>query len=59
MLVPNFGDPSLFVQFDLSAVEALQESENDKAKRRELYVNAGIMTVNEVRQEMNLPPLAD
>jgi HK97 family phage portal protein len=57
MLVPNFGDPSLFVQFDLSAVEALQESENDKAKRRELYVNAGIMTVNEVRQEMALPPL--
>lgn len=59
MLVPNFGDPSLFVQFDLSAVEALQESENDKARRRELYVNAGIMTVNEVRQEMSLPPLAD
>ena len=57
MLLPHFGDPSLFVEFDLGSVEALQESENDKAKRRQLYVTTGIMTINEVRQEMNLPPV--
>ena len=57
MLMPNFGDPSLSVEFDLSVVEALRESENDTAKRRQLYVNTGILTVNEVREEMNLPPV--
>ena len=55
MLLPNFGDPSLFVEFDLSVVEALQESENDKAKRRQMYVSSGIMTVNEIRHQMGLP----
>ena len=57
MLMPNLGDPSLFVEFDLSAIQALRESENDKAKRWQTYVSAGIMTVNEVRQEINLPPV--
>ena len=57
MLLPHFGDPSLFVEFDLSVVEALQESENDKAKRRQLYVSTGIMTVNEIRHQMGLPPV--
>ena len=49
MLLPNFGDPSLFVEFDTSEVEALQENESDKATRRKTYVSGGIMTVNEVR----------
>ena len=59
-LLPNLGlDVSeLFLEFDLSVVEALRESENDKAKRRQVYVTTGIMTVNEVRQELNLPPVA-
>jgi HK97 family phage portal protein len=59
MLLPNFGDPSLFVEFDLGAIEALRESENDKAARRRLYVETGIMTIDEIRREMNLPPLGD
>ena len=45
------------MEFDLTAVEALQESENDKAKRRQVYTEAGIMTINEVRADMNLPPV--
>ena len=59
MLVPNIGPDGarLFVKFDTSVVEALQESEDDKASRRQKYVAAGIMTVDEVRAEMNLPPL--
>ena len=54
-LLPHFGDPALSVEFDLSGVEALKESEASKAKRRRLYVQAGIMTVNEARREMGLP----
>ncbi len=56
-LLPHFGDDSLTVEFDLSGVEALKESEENKAKRRNIYVKAGIMTVDEVRREMNLPPI--
>ena len=56
-LLPHFGDESLAVEFDLSGVEALKESEENKAKRRSIYVKAGIMTVDEVRREMNLPPV--
>ena len=59
MLLPNFGDPSLTVEFDLSVIEALKENENEKATRRNLYVTTGIMTINEVRREMNLPPIED
>ena len=61
MLIPALGPAAsgLLVQFDTGAVEALQESENDKATRRQKYVAAGIMTVNEVRREMNLPPRAE
>ena len=58
-LLPHFGDDSLTVEFDLSGVEALKESEENKAKRRSIYVKAGIMTVDEVRREMNLPPIGD
>ena len=58
-LLPTLGDPSLFVEFDTSAIEALRESENDKARRRQTYVSAGIMTVNEVRKEMNLPAVGE
>ena len=56
-LLPHFGDDSLTAEFDLSGVEALKESEENKAKRRSIYVKAGIMTVDEVRREMNLPPV--
>ena len=59
MLIPSLGPDGagLFVEFDTSVVEALQESEDDKASRCQKYVTAGIMTVDEVRAEMNLPGL--
>ena len=58
-LLPNLGldTAGLFVEFDLGAVEALQESENDRANRLQGYVKAGVMTINEVRRELNLPPV--
>ena len=58
-LLPSVGDSSLFVEFDTGAIEALRENENDKARRRQIYVEAGIMSVEEVRGEMNLPPLTE
>ena len=54
-LLPHFGDSALTVKFDLSGVEALKESEENKANRRRLYVETGIMSVDEVRREMGLP----
>ncbi len=59
-LLPNLGvDVSgLSVDFDLAAVEALQESEQERALRLQSHVKAGIMTVNEVRQELKLPPVS-
>ena len=58
MLRSNFADPpGLSVSFDLSEIEALRDGENDRAQRRQTYVGAGIMTVDEVREEMGLPPL--
>ena len=38
-------------------IEALRDTENHKASRRKTYVDAGIMTIDEVRADMNLPPL--
>jgi hypothetical protein len=37
------------LQFDLSAVEALQESENDRVDRLVKLVGAGVVTVAEAR----------
>ena len=56
-LVPQLGDPTLRAAFDLGAVESLRENENDRAKRWQTYVSAGIMTVDEVRREMGLGPM--
>ena len=53
-LMPGLGDGKLRARFDVSEVEALRETENDKAKRRIGYVKAGIMTAEEVREEMGL-----
>ena len=57
MLVPQFGDESLFVEFDLSQIEAIQEDANAMALRQQNDVVKGIVTINEVRQERNLPPV--
>ena len=53
-LMPGLGDGTLRARFDLGEVEALRETENDRAKRRIGYVKAGIMTTEEVREEMGL-----
>ncbi len=53
-LLPMFGDASLFAEFDTSNIEALRESETERAKRLQIYVSGGIMTVDEARAELGL-----
>lgn len=55
--IPYFKDSSLYVEFDLSNVEALREDQSEKAKREETLVRAGLRTINELRAEDNLPPV--
>ncbi len=56
MLVgPASRGERLRVRFDIGAIEALRENENDRASRRTAYVQAGIMTVDEARAELGLP----
>ena len=54
MLAPGVGDEGVRVRFDIGAIEALRENENDRASRRTAYVQAGIMTVDEARAELGL-----
>lgn len=58
MLVPQF-DPtgSIFVQFDLSDIEALQEDTVELANQEREDVKAGILTINEVRERRGLEPV--
>ncbi len=54
-LLPKLGYPDLTVEFDLSAVEALQEDENSRVQRETALLDRGVLTINEVRRDHNLP----
>ena len=55
MLLPRLGYPDLSVEFDLSAIEALQEDENSRVSREAQLLDRGVLTINEVRRQRNLP----
>lgn len=55
MLLPRLGYPRLSVEFDLSVIEALQEDENNRVQRETALLDRGVLTINEVRRERNLP----
>ena len=55
MLLPKLGYPQLTVEFDLSTIEALQEDENNRVQRESALLDRGVLTINEVRRERNLP----
>lgn len=58
MLVPQFADDgSIFVQFDLSEIEALKTDEVELAEQEREDVKAGILTINEVRERRGLEPV--
>jgi HK97 family phage portal protein len=48
-LVPDFGDSSLYLDYDKDSIEALQENADTEAQRIREDVKAGILTVNEGR----------
>ena len=48
------GGESLEIKFDLSDIEAVQESQSEKAERLGSLVESGIMTVEEARGELGL-----
>ena len=54
-LLPKLGYPQLTVEFDLSVIESLQEDENSKVQRETALLDRGVLTINEVRRERNLP----
>ncbi len=55
-LVPHFEgfEGELVVRFNLSDVEAIQESQSDRAERLATLVGAGIMTADEARGELGV-----
>ena len=55
MLLPRLGFPDLCLEFDLTAIEALQEDENSRANRQMQLLDRGVLTINEVRRQRNLP----
>ena len=56
MLCPHFGE-GLYVEFDLSQVEALQPNINDEWNCLRQNVQVGLVTPNEARAEMGLDPV--
>jgi HK97 family phage portal protein len=56
-LLPRLGYYGVKAELDLSGVEALQEGEEQRVKRESEYLDRGVITINEVRQERGLPPV--
>ena len=54
MLLPRIGYPDLSLEFDLSAIEALQEDENRRVQREVQLLDRGVVTINELRRQRNL-----
>ena len=54
-LLPKLGYPQLRAEFDLSAIEALQEDEASRVQRETALLDRNVLTINEVRRERNLP----
>ena len=55
MLMPRLGYSDLTVEFDLSSIEVLREEENSRVAREAQMLDRGVLTINEVRRERNLP----
>jgi len=61
-LVPHYPDlvaKDAALSFDIDSIEALGESATEKAERLAMLFGTGVITRNEVRSEMGLPPVVD
>ena len=54
-LLPILGHSKLRTKFDLSELEALRENENSRVERESILLDRGVLTINEVRRQRNLP----
>ena len=54
-LLPLLGYPELRVEFDLKSIEALHEDETSRVAREAHLLDRGVLTINEVRRQRNLP----
>lgn len=55
---PEEAARGVFIEHDLSAIRAKLEDEVQNAQRDSALVSTGIMTINEVRADRNLPPVS-
>lgn len=55
MLLPRLGYQDLELEFDLTAIEAMQEDDNHRVNRQVQLLDRGVLTINEVRRQRNLP----
>ncbi len=53
-LLPRLGYGGLTVEFDLSAIEAMNEDETERVEREAKLLDRGVVTINEVRKGRNL-----
>ena len=49
------GYPELRVEFDLESIEALREDQGHRVEREAKLLDRGVLTINEVRRQRNLP----
>ena len=54
-LLPRLGYPELKAKFDLTAIEALGEEESNRVAREVQLLDRGVLTINELRRQRNLP----
>ena len=54
-LLPKLGYPELSCSFEIRRIEALQEDAGLRADRESKLTERGILTINEIRQERQLP----
>ena len=54
-LLPRLGYSDLRVEFDLADIEALREDQDNRVEREAKLLDRGVLTINEVRRQRNLP----
>ena len=56
-LLPKLGYPELTAAFDLTPIEVLTEEEAPRRQREQMYLELGVLSINEVREERGLDPI--
>ncbi len=58
-LVPKFKDDDLYIEFDLTTIQAIRENRESEARVASAFADRGIKTINEIRREMfGMEPVA-